>query len=86
MRKRIFEIIEKSKPNDIISKTYDIFMIIIIFLSLVPITVKEQTSLLITIDYACAYIFIIDYILRWITSDYKLNQKLSLKIQELHTV
>lgn len=77
MRKRIFEIIEKAEGNDISSKIYDFFMIIIIILSLVPIMSKSPSDTLITIDYICAFIFIIDYILRWITSDFKIDKKFS---------
>ena len=77
MRKRIFEIIERAEGNDVASKVYDIIMLIIIFVSLVPLTIKTQTSLLVIIDYVCAYIFIVDYILRWLTADYKILKKFS---------
>lgn len=75
MRKHIYEIIEKAEGNDVVSKIYDIFMIMIIMLSLVPITSKSPSELLISIDYVCAVLFIIDYILRWITSDLKIKKK-----------
>ena len=77
MRKRIFEIIERAEGNDVASKVYDIIMLIIIFVSLVPLTIKTQTSLLVIIDYVCAYIFIVDYILRWLPADYKISKKFS---------
>lgn len=77
MRKRINEIIEKSEGKDLVSKVYDIFMLTVIFASLIPITVKESSSGFIALDYVCAYIFIIDYILRWITADMRTNKKLS---------
>lgn len=78
MRKRIFEIIEKVEGNDLASRIYDIFMLTVIFVSLVPIIVKEPSTTFIIIDYICAYIFITDYVLRWITSDLKLEKKLSI--------
>ena len=75
MRKRIFEIIEKSKGNDKVSFVYDIFMLAVIFISIVPVTIKEPGRFLIIVDYTCAYIFIIDYVLRWLTADYKINRE-----------
>lgn len=77
MRKRIFEIIEKAENGDFTSRVYDIFMLIIIFASIVPLTVKTPSTTLIIIDYVCASIFIIDFILRWLTADFKIQQKLS---------
>lgn len=78
MRKRIYEIIEKAESHDIISKIYDVFMLIVIFLSILPITIKNPSRLIIIIDFTCAYIFIADYILRWITADIKFNKKAGL--------
>ena len=73
MRKRIFEIIEDAKPGDKISNIYDIFMIFVIVMSLVPLAFKEATPALIVIDLIAAAVFIIDYLLRWMTADYKFN-------------
>jgi voltage-gated potassium channel len=75
MRKRIYQIIEKAETNDFISKMYDIFMLVTIFASLVPITFKNPSALIIKLDYACAIIFVIDYILRWITADKRKGDK-----------
>lgn len=75
MRKRIYEIIEVSKDNDILSKIYDSFMMIIIILSLVPLAFKQSNSAFDLIDKISAIIFIIDYIFRWSTADLKYNDK-----------
>ena len=77
IRERIFTIIEKAEKGDILSKIYDIFMLLVIFASLIPITQKEANYLFDIIDISCAYIFIIDYLLRWVTADIKLKGKLS---------
>lgn len=74
MRERLYEIIEVAKENEKWSQVYDFFMIFVIFISLLPLMVKEQTDLLILIDKITAYIFIIDYFLRLITADFKLKQ------------
>lgn len=41
MRKRIFEIIEVTEDNDILSRVYDVFMMIVIVVSLIPIASKS---------------------------------------------
>ena len=71
MRERIFEIIEKSKDGDQISAYYDFFMLFIIIASLIPLAFKEETIAFIVIDKICVCIFVVDYILRWMTADYK---------------
>ena len=73
-RKRIFEIIEKSNGNDQLSSFYDVSMIIVIVLSLVPLAFKGESVLFKTIDRTTVIIFIVDYLLRWITADYKLHK------------
>ncbi len=75
MRKRIFEIIEMGKENDVTSKIYDIFMLIVIILSLIPLTFKNLNKTLIIIDQVTVLFFIIDYILRLITADFKYMDK-----------
>ena len=73
MRKRIFDIIEVSRDGDRVSAVYDFFMIFVIVVSLVPLAFKEETTAFIVIDKICVVIFITDYLLRWITADYKYN-------------
>lgn len=73
MRKRIFEIIEASSGEDRASTVYDIFMIVVIIVSLIPLAFKEMTLFFHVVDMATVTVFIIDYILRLITADYKFN-------------
>lgn len=74
-KKRIFEIIEIGSDDDKLSKLYDFFMLVTIFLSIIPLYFKESNSILNSIDIVTCIIFIIDYILRWYTSNIKLNKK-----------
>lgn len=74
MRKRIFEIIEKSQDGDRISAAYDIFMMICIVISIIPLCFKSQPAYFKVIDKVTVTVFIIDYILRLITADY-INEK-----------
>lgn len=71
MRKRLYEIISASNGNDKLSSVYDIFMMAVIIISLVPLVFKQSFEAFDIMDKICVSIFIIDYILRWITADYK---------------
>ena len=75
MRKRIYEIIVKSEKDDIPSLVYDIFMIVVIFASLFPMLFKEDYPAFVIMDKTAMVIFIIDYLLRWMTADYKFGKK-----------
>lgn len=74
MRKRLYEIIEKSKDDDKLSHIYDVMMIIIIVISLIPLALKQENGVLVVLDKTALVIFIIDYLLRWITADYKFEK------------
>jgi len=75
MRKKIYEIIEPAKENDILSSVYDFFMIFIIALSILPLCFKETNNIFYAIDVVSLIVFGLDYLLRWITADYKYNKK-----------
>lgn len=75
MRKRLSEIIEKSNGNDKLSSIYDSFMLVVILLSLVPLAFKSSAYGFVVIDRVCVIIFIMDYILRLITADFKYQDK-----------
>ena len=75
MRKRLFEIIEKSDGNDRNSSIYDIAMIFVIVLSLIPLAFKEESPSLYLIDKCTVLVFIVDYFLRWMTADYRFEKK-----------
>ena len=47
-RKRIYQIIEKSEGHDKLSSVYDISMIVIIVISLIPLVFKEDNTFFIT--------------------------------------
>jgi voltage-gated potassium channel len=74
MRKKLYKILEVSEKGDKISHVYDIFMILIIIVSLLPLTMKEETMFWIWTERITTVIFIIDYLMRWATSDFKLDK------------
>lgn len=73
MRRRIFEIIERGTENDKISKFYDFFMMVCVFVSLVPLTFRPENvpHWLITLDNIIGMLFVVDYVLRFATEDYR---------------
>ncbi len=75
MRKRIYEIINASKNHDKYSSIYDAFMIIVIIISLLPLNFKEENNFFLISDKIAAVVFIIDYLLRWITADIESDKK-----------
>lgn len=74
MRKRLYEIISASNGNDKLSSIYDIFMMAVIIISLIPLVFKQSFAAFEIIDKVCVSIFIVDYLLRWVTADYKYSK------------
>ena len=75
MREKIYQVLEPSKDNDVLSKVYDFFMIAVIIISIIPLAFKEHYKAFDIIEYITVSIFIVDYLLRWITADFKLDKK-----------
>ena len=73
MRRRIYEIIEVSKEGDGTSLVYDVTMIGAIVLSILPLAFKGDYAVFDFIDVLTTVLFIIDYVLRLMTADYKLE-------------
>ncbi len=75
MRKRLFEIIEVAKDSDVASSIYDAIMMVVIVASLLPLAFKQEHLAFIIIDRIAVCIFILDYILRLLTADFKYGRK-----------
>lgn len=74
MREQIYKIVKKAEPGDVISKYYDVFIMVVAFISVCPLMFKESNSLLVMIDTITVYILFTDYIFNWITYDYKIKK------------
>ena len=72
--KKIYCVVEKYTERDKANIAYDVFMMITIVASIFPLFFKQQYKAFVYIDYITASIFIVDYILRFITADYKLKK------------
>jgi len=75
MRKRLFVIIEKGRENDWVSYIYDVIMLLAIVASIVPLTFAHFHHWFKIVEHITVTIFILDYILRWITADYRLGKR-----------
>lgn len=73
MKKRIYEIIEVGEEYDPLSKIYDGIMLLVIILSIIPMTMRNPGEIWDIVDKCCAGVFIVDYILRLWTADLKLE-------------
>lgn len=74
IRKRIFEIIEQANREDSASRAYDIFIFIVIILSLVPLMCMEEHWWTALVNNLSFTVFLIDYLLRLFTADHKLSK------------
>ena len=72
MREKIYNVVHIYNGNPL-STIYKYFMIVMIAISLLPLTTKTSNYLFEIIDIVCLVIFCIDYILRWLTADYRLK-------------
>lgn len=74
-RKRIYEIIEVSQDNDRVSLAYDLMMLVSIIISIIPLAYKKTPGVFKITDIITTILFIVDYLLRFLTADYKLEGK-----------
>ncbi|MCD8396130.1 MAG: ion transporter [Lachnospiraceae bacterium] len=74
MREKIYRIIEPDGEGCKPSAVYDLVMMAVIIISLIPLAFKQSNALLSAIDRIAAVIFIADYILRLSTADMKLGK------------
>lgn len=75
MRKKIYEMIEVDDGSNKMSAVYDVTMMLVIFMSLLPLAFKAETEAFYVIDKVTVTIFIVDYMLRLMTADYKFNDR-----------
>ena len=76
MRRKLYFIIESVDSNNKLSNIYDFIMMATIVISIIPLAFKESNAFFQWIDHITVSIFIFDYILRFLTADYKLKKSL----------
>ena len=70
-REQIYQIIEKDDGSSFWSHIYDVFMLCMIILSVVPLMFWDDYPVFKCIEIVTTAVFIIDYLLRWATADVK---------------
>lgn len=73
-RKKLYDIIEVADDSNSLSGAYDVFMMITIIVSIIPLAFKGTNTIFSIIDKVTVSIFIFDYLLRFLTADYKINK------------
>lgn len=71
IRHRIFEILEPQQKKDTLSHLYDVFMVLVILVSLIPLCMKQSNRFTKSIEGVTVIVFIVDYFLRFLTADIK---------------
>lgn len=72
---------QRARPGDKLSHVYDIFIVAVAFLSIIPLMFRPQdagpelTFVLNLVDVVTVYILFFDYIMRWATHDIKTGKK-----------
>jgi voltage-gated potassium channel len=74
MRKRIYHIIHRTSAKDKLSMAYHSLMLLAIMVSIIPLMFARNYPLFIHIERITVSLFILDYILRWMTADYQLGK------------
>lgn len=76
LRQKIYSIVEpRYNTNDgTVSRVYDWVMLVAIIIGIIPLMFREQTRLFYIFDIVSCAFFIIDYIMRWMTADYRIKK------------
>ena len=77
MRKKLYSIIEPVGNDNKLSNIYDFIMMTTIVVSIFPLAFKETNAFFQWIDYITVSIFILDYLFRLLTADYKLKKSVA---------
>ena len=77
MREKLYSIIEPVENENKLSSIYDFVMMATIVVSMIPLAFKETNVVFQWIDYITVGIFILDYLLRLLTADYKLKKSVA---------
>ena len=75
VRRRVYEIIEVAREDDKASFWYDMLMLLTIVVSILPLAFKKRYWIFQYTDEVTTTLFIVDYLLRLWTADFKLNDR-----------
>lgn len=75
MRERLYEILDVQDDSSLSSRMYNVLNIGMIVVSIIPLMFYEDTELFIYMDRIAVIFFIVEYILRFATADFKLQHR-----------
>ncbi len=75
IKRRIYEVLEVSREGDASSHAYDLLMTTAIIVGMIPLTMKQDSIYTVQIDIMTSVLFIIDYVARIYTADYKMGYR-----------
>lgn len=73
-RSKIYDTIETGRSS-VVSKVYDWAMLVFILISIIPLAFREQNAWFEWFDKISVSVFILDYLLRWLTADIKMPNR-----------
>lgn len=73
-RKNIYDVINTDNDG-IASRLYSAAMLVFIVMSLIPLAFREETKVFTVFDKVSVSVFVVDYVLRWLTADYAMPEK-----------
>ena len=75
VRQRIYEVIEVKETASVSSMVYNHFMLLVVMLGLLPLAFTEDYPLFAITDIVVVLLFVVDYLLHWLTADIRAGKK-----------
>ena len=74
-RQKIYDIVELKEVNSLASRLYNQVMLILVIISMLPLAFKEDSAIFAITDVVVVSVFIVDYLLNWMTADIRFGQR-----------
>ena len=75
IRQKIYDIVELKEVNSLASRLYNQFMLVLVIISMLPLAFMEDYAIFAITDIVVVSVFIIDYLLNWMTADIRFGQR-----------
>ena len=75
IRQKIYDIVELKEVNSLASRLYNQFMLILVVISMLPLAFKADYAIFAITDVVVVSVFIVDYLLNWLTADIRFGQR-----------
>ena len=75
IRQKIYDIVELKEVNSLASRLYNQFMLVLVVISMLPLAFKEDYAIFAITDVVVVSVFIVDYLLNWMTADIRFGKR-----------